>query len=204
MDPKNLQILYIELYVSSLLAIIIYVLIELFKVEKEKQEKAPSAAPSQTIDMPRFFTWLLGIGVFLVIIAWLLAFGINEAVKSFTKSNDYEAGLSIAAKWLFRPGMVAIAISLLVFGFKAAIHPRAPAWFSFAGIMAFAIGILAFCISAAIEYYVRYVINSDSTPVPQAVVIAGLLNPFFFVGVPLGFYWLYRGKKSSMPRTDNR
>jgi hypothetical protein len=197
----DLKTLYIEMYVSSLLAVIIYVLIELFNVEKEK---AGTEETGQPINFPRFSIWLIGIGVFLVVTGWLLSFGINEAVKSFTKSNDYEAGLLIAAKWLFFPGTVAIAISLLVFGYKAAIHPRTPAWFSFAGIMAVAIGILAFCVSAAVGYYVRYVINSESTSVLQAIVIAGFLNPFFFVGVPLGIYWLSRGKKSSMPRTGNR
>jgi hypothetical protein len=200
MDMKTL---YIELYVSSLLAVIIYVLIELFKVEKEKKEKAPSAEPQQAIDMPRAFVWLLGIGVFLVVAGWMLSFGINEAVKSLTKSTDYEAGLIVAAKWLFFPGTVAVAISLLVFAYKAAIHPRSPAWFSFAGILAVAIGLLAFCASAGVGCAVRS-INSETTPIPQVIVITGILNPFFFVGVPLGFYWMYRGKQPSAPKAGNR
>jgi hypothetical protein len=197
MDMKTL---YIELYVSSLLAVIIYVLIELFKVEKEK---AGSAAAQTPIEFPRFSIWLVGIGVFLVVAGWLLSFGINEAVKSLTKSSDYEAGLLTAAKGLFFPGVAAVAISMLVFGYKAAIHPRSPAWFSFAGIMAIAIGLLAFCASAGVGCAVRS-INSETTPIPQVILITGVLNPFFFVGVPLGFYWMYRGKQPSVPRTGNR
>ena len=29
-----------------------------------------------------------------------------------------------------------------------------------------------------------------------AVIVAGLLNPIFFIGFPLGVYWVRRSKKS--------
>jgi len=193
----DMKVLYIELYVSFLLAVIVYVLMELFKAEKEQ---TPSPGDErQPINFPRFSIWLVGIGMFLVIMGWLTSFGVNEAVKYFAKSSDYENGIIIAAKWLFFPGTIAVAISLLIFGYKAAIHPRSPSWFNLAGIITIAIGILAFCASAAVGCVVRN-INSETTPVPEVVLITGLLNPFFFVGVPLGFYWLYRSKQPSAPR----
>jgi hypothetical protein len=280
----DMKVLYIELYVSFLLAVIVYVLMELFKVETEK---APAGGDErQPINFPRFSIWLVGIGMFLVIMGWLTSFGINEAVKyltyknlneavkeladakdpksedyknsiirlnksvedlpkstdskstdyensithlneavktlststdfsskdyengihllneavaAITKSTVYENGIILTAKWLFFPGTIAVAISLLIFGYKAAIHPRSPSWFNLAGIIAIAIGLLAFCASAAVGCVVRN-INSETTPVPEVVLITGLLNPFFFVGVPLGFYWLYRSKRASAPR----
>jgi len=66
----------------------------------------------------------------------------------------------------------------------------APRWFFPAGVVAIGIGLLAFCASA--------VFGSGAEPgdPPRfrflAALLSGALNPLFFVGVPLGLYWLYR------------
>ncbi len=196
----DIKILYIEIYVSFLLAVIVYVLMELFKVEKEQ---AGSAVAQTPIEFPRFSIWLIDVGVFLVIMGWLVSFPVNEAVKKISDSSDYVEGITTAAKWLFFPGTVAVAISLLIFGYKAAVHPRSASWFNIAGFIAIAIGILAFCASAAVGCIVRAE-NSWTTPIPEVILITGVLNPFFFVGVPVGIYWLVRGKQKSVPRADKR
>jgi len=283
----DIKILYIEIYVTFLLAVIVYVLMELFKVEKEQAGSATVQAP---IEFPRYSVWLVGIGMFLVIAGWLASFPVNEAVKyltyknlnkavkeltdakdpksedyknsiirlnkavedlpkstdskstdyensithlneavktlftstdlsskdyengihllneavaAVTKSTVYENGIILAAKWLFFPGTVLVAISLLVFGYKAAIHTRPPSWFNIAGVVAIGVGILAFCASAAVGCIVSAE-NSWTTPVPEVILVAGLLNPFFFAGVPLGIYWLSRSKPQPVPKADKR
>jgi hypothetical protein len=198
----DIKILYIEIYVSFLLAVIVYVLMELFKVEKE-QAAATTAEARPPIEFPRYSVWLIGIGMFLVIAGWLVSFPVNEAVKKMTGSNDYVDGVTTAAKWLFFPGTVLVAISLLVFGYKAAIHTRPASWFYIAGVVAIAVGILAFCASAAVGCVVRS-INAETTPIPEVVLITGLLNPFFFAGVPLGIYWLSRSKQAPVQQQGKR
>jgi hypothetical protein len=231
----DIKILYIEIYVTFLLAVIVYVLMELFKVEKEQAGTATVQAP---IAFPRYSVWLVGVGMFLVIAGWLVSFPVNEAVKKMIASGakteqktegasaeaekktdgasepaeksiaapaapneelqkkiaDSEAIVTNIAKWLFFPGVVLVAISLLVFGYCAAIHTRTAAWFNIAGMVAIAVGILAFCASAAIGCIVSAE-NSWKTPIPEVILVAGSLNPFFFAGVPLGIYWLMRGKR---------
>jgi hypothetical protein len=98
---------------------------------------------------------------------------------------------------------VLVAISLLVFGYKAAIHTRPASWFYMAGIVAIGVGILAFCASAAVGCVVRS-INSETTPIPEVILITGLLNPFFFTGVPLGIYWLSRSKQKPAVQPGKR
>jgi hypothetical protein len=124
-------------------------------------------------------------------------------VKKIAGSNDYVDGITTAAWWLFFPGTVLVGISLLVFGYKAAIHTRPASWFYIAGIVAIAVGILAFCASAAVGCVVRS-INSETTSTAEVILITGLLNPFFFAGVPLGIYWLSRSKQPSVTRADKR
>jgi hypothetical protein len=277
-----LKVLYVEIYVSFLLAVIVYVLYELFQVETENAQ----SETRQPIVFPRFSIWLVGIGMFLVIAGWLTSFGLNEAVKyltyrnlnkavkeltaakelqseafkngitrlnesaenlpksteyenniiqlneaakaistctdagskdyenalrnindavgAITKSTVYENGIILAAKWMFFPGAIVVGISLLVFGYIAAIHARPPAWFNLAGIITIAIAVLAFCASAAVGCVVKN-INSDPTAVPEVILVNGLLNPFFFLGVPLGIYWLYRAKQQpAAQRTPSR
>ena len=58
----------------------------------------------------------------------------------------------------------------------------APPWFLPAGIIAVILGILAFFVGGAV--------GGGGTAFGS--VTAGLLNPFFFIGIPLGVYWLYR------------
>jgi hypothetical protein len=200
--PVDIKILYIEIYVSFLLAVIVYVLMELFKVEKE-QAAGTAAEARPPIEFPRYSVWLVAIGMFLVIAGWLVSFPVNEAVKKMAGSNDYVDGITTTAKWLFFPGTVLVAISLLVFGYKGAIHTRPASWFYIAGIVAIGVGILAFCASAAVGCVVRS-INSETTPIPEVILITGLLNPFFFAGVPLGIYWLSRSKQKPAVQPGKR
>ena len=137
-------VLYVQIYVSFLLAVIVYVLTELYKVEKEKAAAEP-VEPPPPIAFPRFAVWLIAVGMFLVIAGWLVSFPVNELVKKWAGSTDYENTVTEVAKWLFFPGTVLVAISLLVFGYKAAVHTRPAAWFNTAGIIAIVVGILAFC-----------------------------------------------------------
>ncbi|MGA2058896.1 MAG: hypothetical protein ABSG67_00335 [Thermoguttaceae bacterium] len=239
----DIKILYIEIYVSFLLAVIVYVLMELFKVEKEQAATAAAEA-RPPIEFPRYSVWLIGIGMFLVIAGWLVSFPVNEAVKKIIatsakteqKTDDASAEaekktddtsepteknvaagneelqkkiaasetlVTNIAKWLFFPGAVLVAISLLVFGYKAAIHTRPASWFYIAGVVAIGVGILAFCASAAVGCVVRS-INSETTPIPEVILITGLLNPFFFAGVPLGIYWLSRSKQTPAAQPGKR
>jgi hypothetical protein len=122
----NLQILYIELYVSSLLAVFIYTLYELFNVVKEKDNAEETKAPF--------------------------------------------------APFLTRTVHIPI------------------------GILAIGIGVFAFCVSAAIGCY----LNSSDPQMLTMGFMAGVLNPFFFVGVPLGIYWMKQSKKSPASRTNER
>jgi hypothetical protein len=118
----DLRILYVELYVSFLLGVFVYVIYELLNVEREKklEEEAKTANPPRR-----------------------------------------------SAGWSLPPGTITIAI-----------------------------GLFAFCASAAVEVIV---LNISTVPVessiPLAGLVAGLLNPFFFIGVPLGIRWLTRSKR---------
>jgi hypothetical protein len=239
----DITVLYVEIYVTFLLAVIVYVLYELFKVEKEQAAGAAAAAP-QPIAFPRFAVWLVGIGMFLVIAGWLVSFPVNEAVKKMVASSEKaekktegagqevekktdetgaaaetkiagpseevqkkiasaETIVTNIAKWLFFPGTILVAISLLVFGYSAAVHTRPAPWFNTAGIIAIAVGILAFCASAAVGC-IEKSIHSWTTPIPEVILVTGLLSPFFFVGVPLGIYWLSRGKQAPIARAGKR
>ena len=198
----DITVLYVEIYVSFLLAVIVYVLTELYKVEKEKAAATPPE-PLPAIQFPRFAVWLIAVGMFLVIAGWLVSFPVNELVKKWAGSTDHEDTVIGVAKWLFFPGTILVAISLLVFGYKAVIHTRPAAWFNTAGIIAIVVGIIGFGASAAVGC-VEKSIHSWTNPVPEVVLITGILNPFFFVGVPLGIYWLTRGKQAPAPKAGKR
>ncbi len=58
----------------------------------------------------------------------------------------------------------------------------APEWMKPAGIISVALGVLGFWASASVG-------GGGSS---EGAILAGLLNPLFFVGVPLGIYWLNR------------
>jgi hypothetical protein len=118
----NMQVLYVELYVSFFLAIIIYVLYELFNVVGEKEQSEADQAP-----VPR---------------------------------------------------------------------PRDHKWFATAGMIALGVGLLAFCVSAVLMG--KGVVYSGDSSLLAVSLVTGLLNPFFFVGVPLGIYWLSRGKQPAV------
>jgi hypothetical protein len=196
----DITILYVEIFVSFLTAIIVYVLAELFNIEND-ETRSDETRP--TINFPRFAIWMLCVGIILVVIAWLSAFGINIAEKHTAISEEYATRLNFTAKWLFYLGAIACATSMLAFGYKAAVHPRSAAWFSRAGMASIMIGLLSFCASTAVGYIVN-VIHSGKSPLRSEGLAAGLLNPFFFIGIPLGFYWLYRSKQLSVLRTNKR
>jgi hypothetical protein len=122
----DLRVLYIELYVSFLLGIFVYVLYELFNVEKEQdqlnQSKPAEAKKAMTITLPS------------------------------------------------------------------------------SGIITLAIGLIAFCISAIVA---RIVYNGDPK-VLMLSLVSGLLNPFVFIGIPLGLYWRSRSKQPVPARADKR
>jgi len=65
-----------------------------------------------------------------------------------------------------------------------------PSWMRPWGYAFTIIGGLAFVAGAIKEYSVSRV------PPMVAVIVAGLLNPIFFIGLPLGVYWVRRSKKS--------
>jgi hypothetical protein len=217
-----LTVLYVEIYVTFLAAVIVYVLYELFNVEAEKareEEGKKPVEPRPPIAFPRFAVWLLVPGIIFVIVAWVVTFAAN-ATKTITLGaensekwyafivrwlNDAEASawLFSTTKWLFYVGSVAVAISLLVFGYKAAVHPRPVLWFYRAGIVAMVVGLLAFAASAAVGCIV-HVIHSGTIPLVQVGLVNGLLSPFFFVGLPLGFYWLHRSKQAAAVQTGKR
>ena len=67
----------------------------------------------------------------------------------------------------------------------------APTWFRPAGIASIAVGALAFAASAAME---ASRIRSTENAIGVALFCA-LFNPLFFVGVPLGIYWLARANR---------
>ena len=58
----------------------------------------------------------------------------------------------------------------------------APEWMPTAGVVAVVIGVLGFIASGAV----------GGGPTLGGAIAAGVLNPLFFIGVPLGLYWLYR------------
>jgi hypothetical protein len=73
-----------------------------------------------------------------------------------------------------------------------------PTWMFPAGIIAIAVGVLALAFGAA---HGGAEVKPDDPPgkVYLLGLVEGALNPLFFVGVPLGCYWLYRSAKGSSP-----
>ena len=68
-----------------------------------------------------------------------------------------------------------------------------PRWFIPAGCVSLIVGLLAFCASAAVGGGAG---PGDSPGVRMLTgLVAGALNPLFFVGFPLGMYWLIRGSR---------
>jgi hypothetical protein len=63
----------------------------------------------------------------------------------------------------------------------------APSWMGPAGGWALAFGILGFVASAAV----------GGGPSLEGALVAGVTNPLFFIGVPLGLYWLARSNSGS-------
>lgn len=61
------------------------------------------------------------------------------------------------------------------------VQPPAPGWFLPAGIACLMLAILAFLASAAL--------GGGGTV--AGALLAGLINPLFFIPMPLGVYWLY-------------
>ncbi len=68
----------------------------------------------------------------------------------------------------------------------------APSWMRPWGYAFTIIGGLAFVAGAIGECF------REPDPPMVAVIVAGLLNPIFFIGFPLGIYWLRRSKKSQL------
>jgi len=86
-----------------------------------------------------------------------------------------------------------------------------PQWMLPAGIASVVIGLFAFCASAAIEGSAGPSASPDGRGIAVlGSLLAGSLNPLFFVGVPLGAYWLYRSAQRAKAGTivrqdeDNR
>lgn len=77
---------------------------------------------------------------------------------------------------LVRPGGASVK--------KAAV----PGWFLPAGIIALILAILAFLASAAIE-------GRDGRSDLTVCLFSGAFNPIFFIGMPLGMYWVVRYAK---------
>jgi hypothetical protein len=75
-------------------------------------------------------------------------------------------------------------------------RPRAPGWYYYAGIVAIGVGVLACGISVTIAC----IVNSGDKDVAIYGVVTGALNPFFFIGVPLGIAWLRRSKGPAASR----
>jgi hypothetical protein len=67
---------------------------------------------------------------------------------------------------------------------EATTTEASPSWRLPAGLISMALGLLAFCASAA---------TGGGTAAGS--LLAGLLNPIFFIGVPLGLYWLYQHER---------
>ena len=172
------------------------------QVEKEKAAAEPPE-PLPAIAFPRFAVWLIGIGMFLVIAGWLVSFPVNELVKKWAGSTGLRKHGNRGGQVAFFPGTVLVAISLLVFGYQGrGSHPagrlvqhgrnHCHRGRHFSVLRSAAVG----CIEKSI--------HSWPNPVPEVVLVNGLLNPFFFVGVPLGIYWLTRGKQTPVPRASKR
>lgn len=83
---------------------------------------------------------------------------------------------------LFRPTEAECGSSLPYDAMKR----RAPGWFLPAGVVAIVSAILGFLASAAVAGKGNLF----------AGLFAGVLNPLFFVGLPLGVYWLWQHGKS--------
>lgn len=65
---------------------------------------------------------------------------------------------------------------------------EAPAWFLPAGVIALILGVLGFLGSAAVG-------GGGSA---EGSLLAGLTNPLFFIGLPLGIYWLYQTRRQGV------
>ena len=66
----------------------------------------------------------------------------------------------------------------------------APSWMRPWGYAFTIIGGLAFASGVIGEY------SASRNPPMVAVIVSGLLNPIFFIGFPLGVYWVRRSKKA--------
>jgi hypothetical protein len=64
--------------------------------------------------------------------------------------------------------------------------PPSGEWMKVAGYVSVGLGALAFIASVYVNWEPRKTTN------PDGAILAGLLNPLFFIGVPLGIYWLRR------------
>jgi len=73
---------------------------------------------------------------------------------------------------------------------RVIVARQSPGWFLPAGIVAVMLGTLGFLGSAAVggggDFF--------------GSLLAGLLNPLFLVGFPLGVYWLYRFGRTASPK----
>lgn len=63
-------------------------------------------------------------------------------------------------------------------------------WMFPAGCVSLVIGLLGFVASAGVA----------GGGTPEGSLVAGLLNPLFFVGVPLGLFWIVRGASHKSTR----
>jgi len=72
---------------------------------------------------------------------------------------------------------------------KAVWKPEAPApaWMSPFGKLVSAVGMLGFVASVYVEYNKQLWVKNYT-----AIALCGILNPLFFVGLPLGLYWMWR------------
>jgi hypothetical protein len=64
------------------------------------------------------------------------------------------------------------------------------------GIISILVGLVAFCISAVVIGIVNTKTYNEPLNIGSCLA-AGLFNPFFFIGVPLGIYRLNRSKRTS-------
>ena len=74
--------------------------------------------------------------------------------------------------------------------FPFAIRKSAPEWYTVGGVIAVCAGIAGFIGVAAIAGIIFSAAEAGGGTLKKAL-LCGALNPLFFVGVPLGVYWLY-------------
>ena len=79
-------------------------------------------------------------------------------------------------------------------GAKWKARPPAASWMCPLGWVAAGFGVLGFVASAYVDW--------ERTADVLSAVVAGVLNPLFFVGFPLGLYWLGAFRKSFAEATD--